>query len=233
MLTYMRMTALMAAVVAGAGLAVAADTVEEVRSLDNFEEIAVLGPIDVHVVAGEDFSVRVRTEKGFLDVIETRRRGRRLKIRLEQDWRSSSPDVAEVYVSLPLLTALQLSGSGAIDAAGVDATDLRIRIAGSGDINIAGGSLGRVEATILGSGDLTASGACNTLEASIRGSGDMALQNLICEHAEVSIAGSGDVIAHARTLFAADIAGSGDITVYGAPEVTRRAIRGSGSIKLR
>ncbi len=110
------------------------------------------------------------------------------------------------------LRQLGVSGSGTVEATGLDGEALAMSVAGSGEINAAG----RIE-------DLT---------ISISGSGSCNAAALKAKRAKVAVRGSGDLTVNASDELEAIVSGSGSIWYVGSPKITP-SISGSGEIRQR
>ena len=108
------------------------------------------------------------------------------------------------------LRAIEIRGSGDVEADHLDGRTLSVSIAGSGDARLAG----RTDELVL----------------SIKGSGDIDAGRLTAKHAKVVISGSGDVAVNASDKLDVRLSGSGDVRYLGSPTLTKD-IRGSGSVE--
>jgi hypothetical protein len=118
-------------------------------------------------------------------------------------------DDVVVEASVPSLTAIEASGSGDIDAYGIDAEALEVRSEGSADIALEG-TAGRL--TML-----------------LDGSGDADLADLAAGEARVTVDGSGDAEVRAVGRLDISLDGSGDVRYHGDPALTER-VDGSGDL---
>ncbi len=112
---------------------------------------------------------------------------------------------------------MQLSGSGSVNATGLESGNANVSLSGSGRL-----ALGQVKAEALnvqvrGSGDLQASGTATNLNAQVHGSGGVNLMGLTSQRADLNTSGSGDISAQVKQSVIAHTNGSGRITVYGNP----------------
>ena len=114
-----------------------------------------------------------------------------------------------VEASVPELTGIDLSGSGDVDADGIDADAFEVRSDGSADIALAG-TAGR-------------------LAVDLDGSGDADLAGLTAREARVAVNGSGDVDVRADARLDVDVEGSGDVRYHGRPVLTQH-VDGSGDL---
>ncbi len=115
-------------------------------------------------------------------------------------------------VTVSKLRQLGVSGSGSVDAAGLDGEALAMSIAGSGEITVAGW-IDDVTVSISGSGTCNAAG-------------------LKAKRAKAAVRGSGELTVNASDELDANVIGSGTIMYIGSPKVTSN-ISGSGAIEQK
>lgn len=225
----------MGTMLAAAALAATqAQAAERRFTVSNFDSIEAAGPFDVIVNVGKAVSVRAEGEQKDLDRLRIEVEDRELEIgtvreRSWFDWSKSSP--VKIYVTVPALNEVSLSGSGDLSVDRVKADDFEASLAGSGDLSVGSLTAGKAEFAIAGSGDITVgAGTCRSAEASIAGSGDINLAGLRCQTLDVDIAGSGGVKAHATQTAKVSVMGSGDVVVTGGARCSTSKM-GSGSVR--
>ena len=125
------------------------------RALPSFSGIDLAGSNNVTVVAGARQSVVVHADSNLLSHVTTQVKAATLIIGDVGSFNAKSPMYVEV--SVPSLTALDLSGSGNITVTGIRASRLTVTLPGSGDIS-ASGSVTQLSISIDGSGDTQFSG---------------------------------------------------------------------------
>jgi hypothetical protein len=138
-------------------------------------------------------------------------------------------DSIRYTLTLPLIDALELVGSGDVDVDFAGAENVEIEIDGSGDIQAVGIDARGVRVDISGSGDATVSGAADDGEFTIVGSGDLDASELRVGAGAAEVSGSGDLSVHAVDSLDASISGSGEIRYEGSPRLSSD-ISGSGNI---
>ena len=108
----------------------------EVRGLTDFTGVTNTGSFDVYVYPSEDFHVEVKAQENLLPIIETYVSGYSLTVRTKDGtcFRSSLP--VEVYVWMPELEGLTLSGSGRIVAETAASSEVELFNSGSGHLII-------------------------------------------------------------------------------------------------
>lgn len=197
-----------------AGLALAGCTIgddgprtTQTRHVAGFTRIDNRGSVDVWLHVGEPQRVQVRAGEKVIDDVRTEVRDGALELSLDHD-RFGGGDIV-VEASVPRLTGIEASGSGDIDADGIDADAFEVRSDGSADIALAG-TAGR-------------------LALDMDGSGDADLARLTAREARVAVGGSGDVDVRADQRLEVAVDGSGDVRYHGDPALTQH-VDGSGEL---
>lgn len=108
----------------------------EVREVVEFSGVTNTGSFDVYIYPAEDFHVEVKAQGNLLPIIETYVSGYTLMVRTKEGtcFRSSLP--VEVYVWMPELESVTLSGSGKIFAELANAPVVDCFNSGSGHLVI-------------------------------------------------------------------------------------------------
>lgn len=189
------------------------NVISEIRDLSGFEQVEAGGANNVHVAYGGSFKVELRGSSNLIQVYETRIDNKTLILGYNDDVNIEDDDV-EVFITLPSLNGVTLSGSGDMDISGgfPEAKEFLVNINGSGGVNIR-------EAF-----------KCVSLEVDISGSGKAELSNLEAVRSNVMISGSGETYVHAGDELDVEINGSGTVYYRGSPRV-KSDINGSGQVK--
>ena len=119
---------------------------------------------------------------------------------------------------------LDTSGSGNLDANGLQSTGARLAMSGSGHANVGEVHGDMANVTLSGSGQLHVGGAVRSLRARASGSGHLDLAALASQRGDLASTGSGGITATVRDSLSAQSDGSGGIRVYGNP--AQRSISG-------
>jgi len=135
-----------------------------------------------------------------------------------------------VYITIPTIEYVGLSGSGSVKSTGKFSglKDIDIAVSGSGDITL------DIDAKdtgirISGSGEIDLSGTTQSLEVAISGSGDVMTKDLVASSCKIQISGSGDAAVYVNGELETHISGSGDVRYRGNASVTAK-ISGSGEV---
>ena len=192
----------------GNGVEGSGTTATEIREVAPFASVDLAGSNQVSITVGPEQSVRVRADDNLIDLVTTDVRAGELVIDNRGSFQTNSP--MSVEVTLPVLDAVSLSGSGTLTAQAVRAGTLTVGLPGSGTIR--------------------ASGATDRLQATLDGSGELQLNDLIAAQATAVVSGSGLIELVATETLDATVSGSGSIFYSGNPSQVTKSITGTGAI---
>ncbi len=218
------------------GNVIAASTVKDKRNVKGFTRISygVSGNLTVRI--GPEFSVVLEGDEDDVERVITEVSGDRLIIKREMfRFRFSDLDErVDVYITLPELEGLGVSGSGRAEIVDDirDIDNLSLSVSGSGKLTTAGIEVDDLDCSISGSGNIIiqGGGSADRSEISISGSGNYTGRDLEIDHLDVSVSGSGNCLCKAGDSLTARISGSGNVTYRGNPRIDSRA-SGSGHIR--
>jgi hypothetical protein len=183
----------------------------ERRDVSGFDRIDVSGSARVDVTIGSEWSVVVEADDNIVPLITTTVTGDTLDIGTKSNTSFMTSNPIQVSITMPALTAVDVSGSGEITADDVgSAQDFTAEISGSGDVSV----IGKVD----------------RLDVSVSGSGNFDGRRLETVDATVSVSGSGEAVVWATGNLDAKVSGSGDIRYLGSPGNITTDVSGSGRI---
>jgi hypothetical protein len=228
------LTILLAALILSSGFSYGQD-VKENRNVSNFNRVNFGVAGDLFIRIGPRFEVTVEGSKSYVDDVITEVSGERLNIKHENNFRMRINERVTVYVTMPEIEGLSVSGSGKAEIKEVvKSDDLNLSVSGSGRIVIASIDVDNLDCGISGSGTINLNGNGNVGEAdiSISGSGDYYGEEVEIESLTVGVSGSGKCICNVTGSISASISGSGDVSYSGSPKVNAR-VSGSGHVRSR
>lgn len=207
---------------------------KETRNVTGFTKVSYGLAGDLSINIGSEFKVVLEGEKSLLSEIITEVSGSRLTIKKESGHLHGTEKV-NVYISMPELTGLGVSGSGkAVIKDPVKAEDLDFSVSGSGKITTSDLALGNLSVGISGSGDVIigGNGDAKNADISISGSGNYSGESLKIANAKFSISGSGSSKCNVTDNLKAIVSGSGNVTYIGNPKIDAR-VSGSGKVRSK
>jgi hypothetical protein len=215
----------------------------------NFDQIRVGTSGVLYIEQGDTFRVTVETDDNILPLLKVEVQQGVLMLGLKKPATILQRETLIYRVTLPALSALDVSGSAETRVEDFTAESLNVNVSGSGDVmfvNLAAPSLAArvsgsgnvivenltadsVTCELSGSGEVRLSGTADSLSVRISGSGDALLENLKTSGAQVSVNGTGDALVWALDSLDVTISGSGKVQYAGSPRLTQ-TISGSGEL---
>jgi hypothetical protein len=203
--------------------------VEEIREVDSFHSVDILGSCDLYFVKGATQELRVITEDNILPLILTWVRYDGTLI-IESKGSYTSSVGIKVYVSMVEIRRFAISGSGSIiGESPFSPQELHLMIAGSGSMHM-NFRAQKVWSSIVGSGNIHLAGKAEYHNVTIAGSGSLEALDFLVSCYDIQIPGSGECRIHVEDVLNVVIAGSGNVYYKGFPSVVNTTIVGSGDV---
>jgi hypothetical protein len=215
------------------GESVAQQTVKEKRDVSGFNGVGFGVPGNLYVKIGSGFDVTIEGNDRYVREVETFIRDGRLIIRRTGNFRFNNEKV-DVYITMPEVKSLSVSGSGRAKVEGsLKTDDLSLSVSGSGKIELPSLTADQMKCSISGSGDITIeNGRIGKAGLSISGSGSYYGDNAVIEDFDAGISGSGSCSCNVTENLSASISGSGNVVYSGNPRINVRA-SGSGRVRSK
>jgi hypothetical protein len=229
-----RMTTVLLSFMLLIGISAQADN--QTRELEAFSEINLRINAKLHLAQGSKQSVEIVAKGSTLDELVTEVKNRELVIRFKTKnllWKDFETGKIEIYITVPDITALTVSGSGDIYNDGpIESRILNLTLSGSGTIKLDNLLSERLKTMISGSGNIevTGNGTAEDLSINISGSGGFKGNGFETKDVTVRISGSGNAYIHCNNSLIARILGSGNIYYNGNPRIDQ-SVGGSGQVK--
>ncbi|MEO0340730.1 MAG: head GIN domain-containing protein [Bacteroidota bacterium] len=202
-------------------------TVTEVLDIAQFDGIDLQIPADVFITQGPNFEVRVEGQENAVEQLDRDVRNGFWEIEFDRCMRNL--DDFRVYITMPDITELYVSGSGVIIGENIFVTgDLTLSVSGSGSIDV-GLDSDDIDTRISGSGDIRMEGLADEVRHRTSGSGDLFAFDLETRTSDITISGSGDAEVFVQDELTIRISGSGDVFYKGRPSLNV-SVSGSGRV---
>lgn len=203
--------------------------------VQNFIGISYSLPVNLQVSISDKYEVKASGPAEDIDNIVVEKNGNSITIKSKSNRHRFDSDT-RLYVSLPVLSKISMSGSGNISVNGVVKSEsLTVDLAGSGDIQFQAMDINKASISVAGSGNVKLKDSSKATYGIYRvaGSGDISFTALQAKKVDVNIAGSGNVKAFASEDLNVKIAGSGNLTCTGSPKNVEKMKFGSGSVTIK
>lgn len=187
------------------------DMKTERRNPGMFTGVSASGSNAIHISYGEEYKVELKGSSNLIPYFSTKVVGGTLNLNYERA--SVSRDDLVIYVTLPLLKNISLSGSAEVEVKGsFPLINLfQVDVSGSGEVEVKDPM------------------QANNINISVSGSGEVDLEKLGARFVTTDISGSGDVRVKVEERLKASISGSGKVYYTGSP-VVESNISGSGKL---
>jgi len=208
----------------------------EERNLSTFTGISLRIPGKLHLTQGNVQRVEINAKSATLKDVITEVNGRQLVIRFASRnllSRTFDPGKIEMYITIPEVSGLSVSGSGDIIGEGeIKALITDFSVSGSGNITLDRLNCDRIKSVVSGSGDIILNGDKKASEFTgvISGSGNIKASGLEAENVDITISGSGNGSVRSNGHIKVKIVGSGNLYYSGNPDIDSSVV-GSGNIR--
>ena len=198
-----------------------------ILNLSDFHSIDLKIGAEIRLTQGNQQLITVEGQPNILDLLELDVQNGRWNI--EYDRCVNTNDDIKIFITLPQIRNLDVSGSGLIFGENTfEVDEIDLRISGSGDIDLALDA-NEVDSRISGSGEVRLEGITDDFDFELSGSGDYEAFNLESRAGEVGISGSGNAEVFVSDRLDVEISGSGDVLYKGRP-ILNVDISGSGRV---
>jgi Putative auto-transporter adhesin, head GIN domain len=200
----------------------------EQRSVEGVRAVRLLTSGDLSLTAGDQAELTITAGRDVLPRLASTVEDGILVLGSEPGL-SSSGEI-RYSLSLPRIERLVVGGSGTARGDVVVTGPLAVEASGSGGIDLAGLAVSDLRVRISGLGDVHLTGHASTQIVSITGSGAYEGRDLTTQESTIEAGGSGSAWVSASQRLRADVAGSGDVAYTGSPSKVEPHTSGSGRI---
>lgn len=211
----------------------AAHGAERSFSIADFERIRAEGPFNIIVETGKGTAARATGAADALDRVDIQVQGRMLVIRPNRSswggWSNKASPAAAIRITVPLLKAVSMSGSGSISISKMRHAQLKIWFDGSGSLSVGTVEADRLDVTAQGSGKMKLAG--RAAQAFVLGAGPTSVDAAALKTRDLQLTwqSAGNITIAADRTAKVTSAGSGNVTIEGKPACTVNAV-GSGEV---
>jgi hypothetical protein len=173
----------------------------ESRNVSGFDNVELQGVGNLSIQQTGSESLSVEAEEDVFPKIRTEVENNRLIIGPKPNSSIHTTEPISYKLIVKDLNALEVSGSGNVDAEGISTDELAVTISGSGDVKM--------------------TGRANSQETYISGSGVYQAEDLDSKKARINVGGSGLAIVNVSGQLDAEVSGIGSVEYIGDPTVNQ------------
>lgn len=194
----------------------------EAYHFENFDEIQLISMFDFEIEKGDEYKVSLEGDKDELDEVYVKQQGDRLEIRYRKEWDwwkdSRNKDRIKVYIEMPILEHLEVSGACEGKVKDFDNEDISFEIVGASEIwaDISPDYLG---ADLTGASKLVLEGKAEELNVDLAGASKLDAYLFRVNEADVSASGASTAKVYANDEIVAEASGASSIRYRGSANV--------------
>lgn len=201
---------------------------EQSRNVEAFDRIEASGMFELHLVQSEAHRLKVVADENLMDLIETYVEGGVLHIRTKESIREAKE--LDVYISMPELEKIDLSGAVEIDGKGVfTAKDLRIESSGAAQIDLEI-EVEDLDLELSGATEIKLRGSAENVRIEASGASEMELFALRVRKMRVDLSGASELEVNVSEDLQIEASGASDIKYRGGAHVSRQNLSGAASV---
>ncbi len=226
------------------------NVISESRPLGDFNQVLLAGIGSLSITQAETESLIIEAEDNLLPKLISEVHGDTLYLSIERSTHLQPTRPIRYVLTVRSLSALELAGSGTIQAQNLQADHLTVTLSGSGRVTLESCNLeavrlsgsGTIHAqsidvpdlvvTLSGSGEVLVKGQVHEQTVRIPGSGVYNASGLESQEASIDVSGAGRAIVNVSETLTARISGAGLIEYMGKATLIRK-ISGFGAIRYR
>jgi phage shock protein PspC (stress-responsive transcriptional regulator) len=190
----------------------------------DFNELKVGSHYQLTLVNGPDYKVEVSGKDEDLDKMEVQQEGGILSFFTEgwtgKLWNNSNKGDVSIFVSVPNLAGLYLSGASKADVKLQQKQPLKLALSGAAELE---GSLEveKVEIDMSGSSQLRLAGSTNSLQAALSGASRLMAEALRATSAQLELNGASEAKVWAIDALHANVSGRSELVYLGNPAIAK------------
>jgi hypothetical protein len=202
---------------------------QESRVIKDYNDITLSGMGNLIFEQGDSEGIKIEAEDNLIQYIRVEVNKGKLTIGIQPGISISPTKPINYHLKIKNLEAINLTGNGSVEAAGVVSRKMTIDMSGSGHIKILNIDASSLLLKLDGSGDVDLGGKVQSQDISIDGAGNYQASDLTSASGKVNISGSGSAFVKMLEVMEVNISGSGTVHYKGSPEI-KQNISGAGQI---
>lgn len=194
---------------------------EDEREVIDFYGVSNTTSFDVYITQADEYSVVVKAQENILPLIETYKSGGTLIVNTKDFNCIRSTSRVEVYISMPEIEELNLTGSGMIACEKVQGDIVECAVTSSGNLFVDSIDCDELYIKNSGSGSYESDTvSASYIEIKLTGSGNIDFGESLVEESNINHTSSGTIRGGIFDAIVSDftLTGSGNVIVYGNSE---------------
>lgn len=202
---------------------------EATRDIDAFERISVSGMFEVYISQAGDPALKVVADENLHELIETYVENGTLYVRTKESIGRAKE--LDLYISLDVLEALDLSGAVSLENSGELQGDyLEIESSGAAEIKLAV-DYKEISIETSGASEIQMRGEVGKLAMRSSGASEVKMFELEAKEMRLDLSGASDVEVNVSDDLAVSASGAAEIVYRGNPNISKSSLSGAASLK--
>lgn len=204
--------------------------VKQDRDVSMFTEIEAGSAFEIILEQGEPLTVTVETDDNYLENITTSVENNRLVV---ESSGMKNPTAMKVYIKMPDLTSLELSGAARADSQGeFKINNLDVEASGASKVNMTIDAQ-LVKSNISGASKVLLDGKASSLEAEVSGAALLEALKLVSQSVTIDVSGAGKARVYAVNELNAELSGAGNLAYYDDPDLKKLSQQGTYNFQFQ
>lgn len=204
--------------------------VKQDREVSMFTEIEAGSAFEIILEQGEPLKVTVETDDNYLEKITTTVRDNRLVV---ESSGLKNPTAMKVYITMPDLTSLDLSGAARLDSKEeFTVNNLDIDASGASKVNM-NTNAQQINSDISGAAKVNLEGKTNTLDADVSGAALLEALKFVAQSVTINISGAAKARVYAINELNAELSGAGNLAYYDDPDLKKLSQQGTYNFQFQ
>lgn len=203
----------------------------------------------VTATRAETFSVAVTVDDNLVERLRVELKGDTLHVGLDPGWTYSNATL-EATVTLPSLTALEVTGGARTDVSGfASGEELDLRASGAGAVNLTDARAGAISVDVSGAARLSGQLQAQEISGQVSGAGQMSFEgtvsrekletsgagrldlgDLTAQDADLQLSGGARGVVRVTGTLDVEASGGAKLDYYGSPTVGRMDVSGGAQV---
>lgn len=199
---------------------------------DNFREVSVGSAYRVFISQKDQYSIRIEGTEEAVNTVEFDQQGDHISFRNSFSFFDERQGPVNIFISMPELESLDLSGASKARLEGWKAKNLQLDLSGSAEGHFEGDAE-KVTASLSGSSELKLIGKGRQLKADLSGSSALHAMDFSIRKSSLDLSGSSRAEVAADEQLDVETSGSSQVSYRGNPSTKIDKSRGSKVEKKR
>lgn len=184
---------------------------------EDFQQVTVGGHYEVVLRQEDEYSIRLQGEEDAVNTVEFDQQGQRISFKNSLAFFNPDHGKVRIYISMPDLNSLSLSGSSKAQLEGWSASSIAFDLSGASNCTF-NGEADEVTIDQSGSSEVNLRGTGKELQADLSGSSSLKAQDFRTQEANLSLSGASSAAVDAQDQLSVNASGASSVRYKSNPQ---------------